>query len=235
MSSEIKNEQWNGLFKKQKSQTSKASKKQEKPNLIDSYYFIFECDTNKISFVNNTFQTLTGYDLRSFTIEKLIDMIHPDDKPYFFACEEKDLAFTNKLLFNEHFNYLFSYTYRILTANDEYIRIKQTCQALEVNNQGHLTKTLVIHQRIEDFEERPINDHRIFDKSRSIYLDSENCYNLTKTELKILALIQEGLNSKEIAQQLCKSQHTVITHRKNILKKTNSDSFIQLLRKLSFS
>jgi DNA-binding CsgD family transcriptional regulator len=235
MSSEIKNEQWNGLFKKQKSQTSKASKKQEKPNLIDSYYFIFECDTNKISFVNNTFQTLTGYDLRSFTIEKLIDMIHPDDKPYFFACEEKDLAFTNKLLFNEHFNYLFSYTYRILTAKNEYIRIKQTCQALEVNNQGHLTKTLVIHQRIEDFEERPINDHRIFDKSRNIYLDSENCYNLTKTELKILNLIQEGLNSKEIATQLCKSQHTVITHRKNILKKTNSESFIQLLRKLSFS
>lgn len=91
------------------------------------------------------------------------------------------------------------------------------------------------HQKIEDYRERPINDHRIFDKSRNIYLDSENCYNLTKTELKILGLIQEGLNSREIAEELCKSQHTVITHRKNILKKTNSESFIQLLRKLSFS
>lgn len=232
MSSEIKNDKWRELFQKQKSQTAKN---QETPHFIDSYYFIYECDVNKISFVNTAFNTITGYDLQSFDIEKLIEIIHPDDKSYFFACEEKDLAFTNNLLFNQHFKYLFSYTYRILTAKNEYIRIKQTCQALEVNNQGHLTKTLVIHQRIEDFEERPINDHRIFDKSRNIYLDSENCYNLTKTELKILNLIQEGLNSKEIATQLCKSQHTVITHRKNILKKTNSESFIQLLRKLSFS
>lgn len=232
MSFEIKNEKWKELFEKQKSQTAKNK---ENPSRIDSYYFIFDCDVNKISFVNAALKTLAGYEPDTFTIEKLLEIIHPEDQPYFFACEERDLAFTNNLLFNEHFRYLFSYTYRILTKTNEYIRIKQTCQALEVNNQGHLTKTLVIHQKTDDFEERPINDHRIFDKTRNIYLDSENCYNLTKTELKILHFIQEGLNSKEIAKILCKSQHTVITHRKNILKKTNSDNFIQLLRKLSFS
>lgn len=232
MSSEIKNEKWRELFYKQK---SKTSNNQEKPALIDSYYFIYDCEVNKFSFINSAFHTVTGYNTETFTVDKLIETIHPDDKSYFFACEEKDLAFTNSLLFNEHFRYLFTYTYRILTASHEYIYIRQTCQALEVNNQGHLTKTLVSHQKIEDYRERPINDHRIFDKTRNIYLDSENCYNLTKTELKILGLIQEGLNSREIAEELCKSQHTVITHRKNILKKTNSDNFIQLLCKLSFS
>ncbi len=232
MSNEIKNEKWRGLFQKQKSKTASNP---EVPALIDSYYFIYDCDVNKFSFINSAFKTVTGYDPETFDIDKLIDIIHPDDKSYFFACEEKDLAFTNNLLFNEHFRYLFTYTYRILTASNQYIRIRQTCQALEVNNQGHLTKTLVSHQKIEDFEERPINDHRIFDKTRNIYLDSENCYKLTKTELKILQLVQEGLSSREIATVLCKSKHTIITHRKNILKKTNSDSFIQLLRKLNFS
>lgn|SRR5690606_3162820 len=232
MSTEIKNEKWRELFHKQK---SKTSNNQEIPALIDSYYFIYDCEENKFSFINAAFFTVTGYNTDTFTIDDLIEVIHPDDKSYFFACEEKDLVFTNSLLFNEHFRYLFSYTYRILTALNGYIWIRQTCQALEVNNQGHLTKTLVIHQKIEGVSERPINDHRIFDKNRNIYLDTENCYNLTKTELEILNLVKEGYKSQEIASRLCKSKHTVITHRKNILKKTNSDSFIQLLRKLSFS
>lgn len=232
MSTTIKNQKWQELFD---AQNSKASTQEENTLLIDSYYFIYDCDLNEISFINTAFDTITGYDRTTFTIDDLIDRMHPDDRDYFFACEEKDLAFKNNLSFNENFNYLFSYTYRIQINSGEYIRIRQTCQALEVNNAGHLTKTLVSHQRIEDFEERPINDHRIYDKTRNIYLDSENCYKLTKRELQILNLIQEGYNSLEIAEKLFTSKYTIDTHRKNILNKTNSTNFIELLRKLSFA
>ncbi|MGN0002403.1 MAG: LuxR C-terminal-related transcriptional regulator [Sphingobacterium composti] len=227
---EIKNEKWNDLFRKQ---SSKTTQEEENKALVDSYYFIFDCNQNVISFMNMAFQTITGYDATTFTVEDLIDIIHPDDKDYFFSCEEKDLNFKNKLRFNEHFNYLYSYTYKIRTAQDIYITIKQTCQALEVNNKGDLTKTLVIHQRINDYEERPFNDRRIYDKSRNIFLDTENCYKLTKRELEILKLVQEGLNSTEIADKICTSKYTVDTHRKNILNKTNSNNFIDLIRKLS--
>lgn len=227
---EIKNEKWNDLFHKQSSQTTQE---EENKALVDSYYFIFDCNLNIISFMNAAFETITGYNASTFTVEDLIDIIHPDDKDYFFACEEKDLKFKNKLRFNEHFNYLYSYTYKIRTAEGNYITIKQTCQALEVNNKGDLTKTLVIHQRINDYAERPINDRRIYDKSRNIFLDTENCYKLTKRELEILRLVQEGLNSTEIADKICTSKYTVDTHRKNILNKTNSNNFIDLIRKLS--
>jgi len=230
MSIEIKNERWKDLFHKQNSITTKE---QENKSLVDSYYFIFDCDLNVISFMNAAFNTITGYDEKTFTVEDLIEIIHPDDKDYFFECEEKDLLFKNKLRFNEHFNYLYSYTYKIRTKEGNYITIKQTCQALEVSNTGDLTKTLVIHQRINDYLERPINDRRIYDKTRNIYLDMENCYKLTKRELEILKLVQEGLNSTEIANKLCTSKYTVDTHRKNILNKTNSNNFIDLIRKLS--
>lgn len=233
MSLKIKNEKWKDLFEQQKSQTASNAPTVDK---IDSYYFIYDCNINQISFINSAFENITGYDSKTFTVEQLIDMMHPDDQPYFFNCEEKGLQFTNKLSFNEHFQYIMGYSYRIRTVEDNYIWIRQQCQALEVNTQGHLTKTLVIHQRISECNfERPINDYRIFDKSRNIYLDVENCYNLTKRELQILEEIQSGLSSSDIANKLFTSKYTIDTHRKNILKKTNSANFIELIQKLSLS
>ncbi len=228
---EIKNEKWKSLFEVQNSQIATNKAVEEK---IDSYYFIYDCDVNRISFINSAFETITGYCPTTFTIDQLIEMIHPEDQPYFFNCEEKGLCLTNTLLFNEHFNYLMSYSYRIKTINGSYIWIKQQCQALEVSNQGHLTKTLVIHQRIcdENFE-RPENDYKIFDKSRNIYLGIDNCYNLTKRELEVLEHIKNGDSSLEIAEKLFTSKYTIDTHRKNILKKTNSSNFLELLKKIS--
>lgn len=44
---------------------------------------------------------------------------------------------------------------------------------------------------------------------------------LSERELEITSLVCKGLTSKEIAEQLNISLHTVETHRKNILKKLN--------------
>lgn len=42
---------------------------------------------------------------------------------------------------------------------------------------------------------------------------------LSVRELEVITLIAEGLTNKEIADQLCLSSHTVMTHRKNIMSK----------------
>ncbi|OEY72722.1 response regulator transcription factor [Salegentibacter salarius] len=52
---------------------------------------------------------------------------------------------------------------------------------------------------------------------------------LSKRDLEITKLISEGLNAEEIGERLFISSHTVRTHRKNILKKTDSKNTIQLV------
>lgn len=227
------NQKWEILVESQKSK-SEIDNQIKIPEQINSYFFIFDCFENTILFTNLSFETITGYTPDQLNLEFLLKIIHPDDLSYFFECEERFLEFTNKLSFNEHFKYTHSYSYRIKTKDKKYIRIVQECQALEVNISGHLTKTLVNHKKIELTETISINDFKIYDKSQNSYIDSENRYNLTKRELEILDLIKSGLNSQQISDYLNISKNTILTHRKNILNKSNCSSFIELLKKLSY-
>jgi DNA-binding CsgD family transcriptional regulator len=47
---------------------------------------------------------------------------------------------------------------------------------------------------------------------------------LTKREIDVLQLVAKGLANKEVADKLCISIHTVISHRKNISEKTSIKS-----------
>lgn len=226
---ESKIESWNKLVEIQKTQTSTDI---PDTSQIDSYYFIFDGSTNTIEYVNGTYSIVTGYEKSSFTIDQLLKSIHPDDFQYFLDCEQKGLEFTNGLVFKDHFRYLLSYSYRIQIQNGTYIRIRQQCQAIEIDIKGHLTKTFVMHRRTD--ESFDINaDYRVFDKSLNQFVDVSNLYNLTKREQQILELIQKGFNSLEIANQLHLSKLTIDTHRKNILKKTNANNFLALNTKIA--
>lgn len=53
---------------------------------------------------------------------------------------------------------------------------------------------------------------------------------LTEREIEIIRLIEKELNNKQIAETLFISERTVETHRKNIFRKTNTNSVIGLVK-----
>lgn len=53
---------------------------------------------------------------------------------------------------------------------------------------------------------------------------------LTQRELEIISLIEKELSNKEIADKLFISERTVETHRKNIFRKTKTNSVIGLVK-----
>lgn len=54
-------------------------------------------------------------------------------------------------------------------------------------------------------------------------------HKISERELEIVNLIAQGLNSEDIAKKLFLSEHTVKTHRKNILDKLNLNNTIELI------
>ena len=59
--------------------------------------------------------------------------------------------------------------------------------------------------------------------------ENENAH-LTAREIEIIRLIEKEHNNKQIAETLFISERTVETHRKNIFRKTNTNSVIGLVK-----
>ena len=57
-------------------------------------------------------------------------------------------------------------------------------------------------------------------------------FDLSKREIELITLISKGLSSAEIATEMFLSKHTVDTHRRNILSKTETRNVVELLNLL---
>ena len=63
------------------------------------------------------------------------------------------------------------------------------------------------------------------------FAGDKKVFNISDREIEVLALIGEGKSSKEIAEVLCISEHTVSNHRKNMLKKLEVKSTGEIIKK----
>jgi DNA-binding CsgD family transcriptional regulator len=207
------------------------SRKAQPERIPKRYYFIFDTYSNDVIYMSKSFVDITGYEIPKSMYE-VIPRIHPDDVDYCIECERKIILFLNDLFFEDNFRFNTVYSYRIKTNFGHYIFIKQYYQALEVDEKGFMSKSIVYHEVMPANYKRSENDFVVMDLLKNRPVVSNNIYNLSKRELEIIDFISEGLSTKEISEKIAISEHTIRTHRKNILQKTNTNSFIELIKKL---
>jgi regulator of cell morphogenesis and NO signaling len=86
----------------------------------------------------------------------------------------------------------------------------------------HTEQDFADHCAIEDDILRPAMSS--LQESQPLQALKQETEALSERELDVLVQIVKGLSNKEIADVLCISTHTVITHRKNITRKLNIHS-----------
>ena len=203
----------------------------------NSCVFLIEYN-NSFLYTSPNFNTFFGYD-----IEKLKDPsiehnyleknIHPDDFMVFVTIQKRLVSFWYSLPVENREDYKHIFEFRILNSNNEYVRVISQHQVLEVDASGNPYLVLGVvdlspdQRNMDEIKFRLVNI-----KTGEIIpfpLTEEANIKLTKREIEILKLVNKGMLSKEISDNLSISVHTVNNHRQNILQKMNTDNVVEAI------
>lgn len=123
----------------------------------------------------------------------------------------------------------------MLTMHEEMKYIKKS---LELGAQGYILKNASkqeltdgitnASQRNNYFHSKIQN--QIFDYFRGEKTGSVSKEELSDREIEIIGCIAKGINSKQISEELFISEHTVKTHRRNIMHKLDVKNMAELIR-----
>ena len=201
-----------------------------------SYSYILNNRTDKIKAVESIILDVHPFKNIPKKYEEIVDLYCREDIDFVKFAEKKGLEYLQNK--DEKNDYVIEYGYRIRNYLNQFIYF--------------------IHQTIHHFSDD--NTIIKFSYHRNIYLDvliEQNKYfvtvrnlktnviersflydalkiefpNLSKREREITNLIIDGVSDRQISDKLFISYNTVRTHRKNILRKTECKSGLELLSK----
>ena len=200
--------------------------------------FVVDVYKNKYVYASPHFANLLGYDEDKIaTLEKQGDYLesrfHPDDFARLEQLQVNLSKFIYSLPHEQRNDYCNIYSFRLMNAKQQYIRVISRQQVLEQSRNG---KAWLILGNIEIAPNQTETDQvecTVLNlKNGEMFsptLVSIPRIHLTQRELEILQLIQKGLLSKEIAHNLCISIHTVNIHRQNLLHKLGVQNSIEAI------
>lgn len=186
-------------------------------------------------FHSSNFGALLGYssqEVGQYGEYFLNAIIHPEDLPK--LMQNGLTVFKLYLNFSERekLNYKIINEFRVLNASNQYIRVIEQHQTLELDKLGNLWLALSIldvspNQELQEGLKSQVLNFRTGEFLTLTPENSEIKVSLTKREAEILKLVKDGLLSKEISDKLFISVHTVNTHRQRFLEKLGANNSME--------
>lgn len=191
-------------------------------------------------------KNMIGYDPHDVLdndLDFIIDIFHKDDfKIYNEIIFAKTAEFLKGTPQPEHTEYVFSFTYRMRKPDGKWIHIFQQgsyitdpVTKLPLYGIGMVTDISPLKKDMSMIFSIDIkkNENGLFQYKNLLsefYFPDLNDATLSKREREILHWLSDGLSSKCIAKKLFLSENTVVNHRKNMLRKTNTKNVAELVR-----
>ncbi|WP_224483460.1 response regulator transcription factor [Robertkochia aurantiaca] len=195
----------------------------------------------KYDFISKNFEYATGLKRQDFIdkgIPHYLSLIHPDEIQTWLGILQELMAYCTSVYSAEELNKLdFQFNYRLRIGNDTFINILENQVNLKADTDGKPVVGLGHFSVIGDGNPLPIrasvrylNERKeyetVFDKTYgNLFLEDK----ISDRERDVIRLLAMGYDNQSIADNLFISAHTVKTHRKNLLNKTQSKNTAQLL------
>jgi len=198
---------------------------------------VFDLFKKQHVFHSSNYDVLLGYSKHDFAEggEYFLDSkIHPEDLMALLQNGISLLKLLNNFTTEQKQSYKLINEYRILNAANQYTRVIEQQQALELDSKGNVWLALSIldmspnQNQVEGIKAEIINFRT--GMFVPLFQSKEKADNkLSDREIEILRLIKEGFLSKEISDKLFISVHTVNTHRQRILEKLKAGNSLEAI------
>jgi DNA-binding CsgD family transcriptional regulator len=173
-----------------------------------------------IDMVNVAPERLTPYEM--------MDAVHPDDMYRFGMGRTRLMNLDKDLFIAQKGSSLLSTNIRMRRPDQEYSNLLFQCYLFFSPTPHKSVYELQLHTNIDWFKFKKGHFHYYSGSEMSLFRFPDESlldigHHLSARELDILKLIEAGLSSKQIAEQLSISVYTVDTHRGNILEKSGKE------------
>lgn len=205
------------------------------------FYLVANFNTFQYDFIGKGQHLLTGYENELVAKEGFqfqLANIHPEDAEY--IVKQSYPTFQRVLStfsFEEQKDILLQNNYRFRHKEGHYVHLMEQVWAMKADEKGN-HQLMLVHvyelPMVQPFTVNTVIKKLLPDKTYEILYAKEfagpkEIEQLSQREAEIIRLLADGLNSKQIAQQLFISFHTVRTHRKNMLQKLKMKSTNELV------
>ncbi len=207
----------------------------------ESYCFIFNLATVEIESVSESVETALGLRPDLFTIRYILENIHPDDMPTFLRFQKRASDFFSDLPPDKKTAYKTRHDYRLRKADGSYARILHQAVVIQPDDNNGVLRIFCMCSDISHLKTDTVmklsfislDGGASFLNVDSGTLPKPTFNPLTARETEVFLLLMENCKTREIAERLNLSEHTVNTHRKNIFRKLKADGMdsLDLIRK----
>lgn len=137
-----------------------------------------------------------------------------------------------KYLLEGDFDKQYNFFQRVKLFNaKEFKWFYSVCKVVQIKtDEGISNKMIMVSSPVDGIDSLIYRVNKVLDEDPFIKNNYKLFATLTKREKTIIAMISKGRTSKEISEELVISIHTVNTHRKNIIQKTECSSISALLK-----
>jgi len=205
------------------------------------YYYIFNFGTMQMEHVDKKTLDVLGIEPKDFKLDTILNIMHPQDMECMHEKESAAIDFLFNKIPNEDIpHYKVVYLMRLQHTNGTYKTILHQSKTLSMSGDKKIQQVIGIHTDVS-YLNLPIDNKVSFvstDRPSYFSLHSgadiqaidNTCKELlSEREKQILRMISSGKDFKTIAHELHLSPHTINTHKKNMLKKSNCNNTTELV------
>ena len=194
--------------------------------------YVMDWPQYKITYARGV-ESMLGYDPSEFDMDTALNYIHPEDMKSVSRIVKGTIKNALKIGFQGNNNYALV-TYRVKRKDGTYINVLRQSSPWELDEDGNLLTSMSFMIDISFISNNNKVEWDIFANGLDNVAFKRNIYKefidfFTTRELEIIQCIANHCTNIEIARKLFISEHTVKTHRKKILKKSNCHNRKELL------